>query len=277
MRHFGIFPGQNHKIESDKLTSGVDCLVSTIDRLQHRRDGDKLFLSRVESLVIDEFDTLVDSGHEDNLRRLVEQHLSYGSETNIRQVVFASAKVNKQMMIFTQDFFGPDTDPRLDFKELIEKSTHMNLANLKHEFIHIADFDKLKPLQLLVKEFKKYKRKHNTSAIVFCNSVHSARAIEHALSEQGIKTASMHGDIPPKLRERNFADFKMQEAEVLVATDLASRGLDIPHVSHIINFDFPKTAADYLHRAGRAGRAGREGHVLSLYRQKDMPLLDQMK
>ena len=87
----------------------------------------------------------------------------------------------------------------------------------------------------------------------------------------------MHGDIPPKLRERNFADFKMQEAEVLVATDLASRGLDIPHVSHIINFDFPKTAADYLHRAGSAGRAGREGHVLSLYRQKDMPLLDQMK
>jgi superfamily II DNA/RNA helicase len=153
----------------------------------------------------------------------------------------------------------------------------MNLSNLKHEFIHIADFDKIKPLQLLYKEFKKYKRKHNTSAIVFCNSVQSCRAIEHALSEQGVKTTSMHGDIPSKQREKNFDAFKLQEVDVLVATDLASRGLDIPFVSHIINFDFPKTPADYLHRAGRAGRAGREGFVVSMYREKDMPLLEAMK
>lgn len=88
----------------------------------------------------------------------------------------------------------------------------MNLQNLKHEFIHIADYDKMKPLKLLVKEFRKYARKHNTSAIVFCNSVQAARAIEHALAEQGIKTASMHGDIPPRLREKNFDDFKQGEA-----------------------------------------------------------------
>jgi len=87
----------------------------------------------------------------------------------------------------------------------------------------------------------------------------------------------MHGDIPPRLREKNFDDFKQQKADVLVATDLAARGLDIPHVSHVINFDFPKTNSDYLHRAGRAGRAGREGFVLSMYREKDMPLLDAMR
>ena len=96
----------------------------------------------------------------------------------------------------------------LGYKECIEKSTHMNLSNLKHEFIHIADFDKIKPLTLLMKEFKKYSRKEQTSCIVFCNSVQSARAIEHALSEDGFKTASMHGEIPPKLRESNFEKFK---------------------------------------------------------------------
>ena len=173
------------------------------------------------------------------------------------------------MKALAQDFFGEGTDPSHNFKELIEKSTHMNLQNLKHEFIHIADYDKIKPLKLLIKEFKKYARKNNTSAIVFCNSVQSARAIEHALSEEGFKTTSMHGDIPPKIRERNFEDFKMQKAEVLVATDLASRGLDIPFVSHIINFDFPKSNSDYLHRAGRAGRAGKHGFVMSLYRERD--------
>jgi len=76
------------------------------------------------------------------------------------------------MRQLAQDYFlSPQADPSHNFKELIEKSTHMNLSNLKHEFIHIADYDKIKPLKLLVKEFKKYARKHNTSAIVFCNSI----------------------------------------------------------------------------------------------------------
>ena len=96
----------------------------------------------------------------------------------------------------------------------------------------------------------------------------SARATEHALAEEGYKTAGMHGDIPPRQRDRNFMKFKTQEegTKVLVCTDLAARGLDIPFVSHIINFDFPRSTSDYLHRAGRAGRAGRPGFVLSLYR-----------
>lgn len=79
---------------------------------------------------------------------------------------------------------------------------------MKHEFIHVADYDKVKPLKLLMKEFKKYARKHNTSCMVFCNSVQSARAIEFALSEDGFRTASMHGEIPPKKREKNFEKFK---------------------------------------------------------------------
>lgn len=89
----------------------------------------------------------------------------------------------------------------------------------------------------------------------------------------------MHGDIPPRLRERNFERFKKRDegTQVLVCTDLASRGLDLPHVSHVINFDFPRTNADYLHRAGRAGRAGRPGFVTSLYRERNQPLLEAMK
>ena len=95
-----------------------------------------------------------------------------------------------------KDYFGEDKD----FLKLIEKKTHMNLSHLKHEFIHLADFDKVKPLKLLVKEFKKYANKNKTSCVIFCNSVQSARAIEHALSEDGHKSTCLHGDIPPKIR-----------------------------------------------------------------------------
>mmetsp|Transcript_7879 Transcript_7879/g.13205 ORF Transcript_7879/g.13205 Transcript_7879/m.13205 type:complete len:188 (+) Transcript_7879:816-1379(+) len=165
----------------------------------------------------------------------------------------------------------------LSFQKLIEKRTHMNLSHLKHEFIQVPDFDKIKPLKLLCKEYRKYARKHQTSCIVFCNSITSARAVEHTLAEAGMKSCSLHGDIPPRIRLNNYMKFKMREADVLVATDLASRGLDLPFVSHVINFDFPKTTSDYLHRAGRAGRAGREGFVLSLYKEKDLSILQEMK
>ena len=153
----------------------------------------------------------------------------------------------------------------------------MNLSHLKHEFIQLADFDKIKPLKMLMKEFRQYATKNKTSCIIFCNSVQSARAIEHALAEQGEKTASLHGEIPPKMRANNFEKFKERKADILVATDLASRGLDFPFVSHVMNFDFPKSTSDYLHRAGRAGRAGRPGFVLSLVREKDDPILLEMK
>ena len=153
----------------------------------------------------------------------------------------------------------------------------MNLSHLKHEFIQLADFDKVKPLKMLIKEFRGYAAKNKTSCMVFCNSVQSARAIEHALSEEGEKTTSLHGEIPPRMRLANFEKFKNQKCDILVATDLASRGLDFPFVSHVINFDFPKSTSDYLHRAGRAGRAGRPGFVMSLCRDKDDPILQEMK
>lgn len=187
-----------------------------------------------------------------------------------------------------EEFFGEVIDKekgkidaivRNGFSKIIEKKTHTNLAHVNHEFIHVSDMDKLQPLNLLIKEFKTFqnKKKKDSSCVIFCNSVSSARAINHALTNQGLKTSNMHGDIPSVLRAKEFQDFKDQKTEVLVATDLASRGLDFPFVSHVINFDFPKTVSDYLHRAGRTGRAGREGQVLSLYRNKDLGILEQMK
>jgi superfamily II DNA/RNA helicase len=204
LRFGGLSPNQNHKIEASKLDAGLDCVVSTFERLQHRRDREQLFISNVRTLVFDEFDTLVDSGLEDKIRIILDQYLKDGP----KQVIFASATVSKQMRKVAADYFGDGQDPRGNFREFVEKSTHMNLQHLKHEFIHLADYDKVKPLKLLMKEFKKYARKHNTSCIVFCNSVNSARAIEHALSEDGFKTASMHGDIPPRMRDRNYERFK---------------------------------------------------------------------
>ena len=249
-------------------------LVSTLDRFQYRRGGDKVFMSNVSCLVIDEFDTFLDSGTEKDIRSLIEQFLGTSERQGVKkQLVLSTATVTSRMDGILKDYFSEDSD----FKQLIEKKTHQNLSHLKHEFIQLADFDKVKPLKMLVKEFRAYASKNKTSAVIFCNSVQSARAIEHALAEEGEKTACLHGEIPPRMRQRNFERFKDRKADILVATDLASRGLDFPFVSHILNFDFPKSTSDYLHRAGRAGRAGREGYVLSLVRDKDEPIFAEMR
>jgi len=105
-----------------------------------------------------------------------------------------SATVNKKMTELARRFFD-EKDP--NFQIFVEKSTHLNLSNLKHEFIALPDYDKIKPLQLLCKEYRKYARKNNTACIIFCNSVNSARAIEHALAADGMETCSLHGEIPP--------------------------------------------------------------------------------
>jgi superfamily II DNA/RNA helicase len=122
-----------------------------------------LFISNVETLIIDELDTFIDSGREKDIKKLLDQYLK-----EPRQVIFVSATVTKAMRGLIGDYLS---DEDLGYRELIEKSTHMNLQNLNHEFIHLADYDKIKPLKLLMKEFKKYTRKHNTSCMVFCNSV----------------------------------------------------------------------------------------------------------
>lgn len=164
-----------------------------------------------------------------------------------------------------------------NFANLIEKNTHMNLSNLDHEFIKLSEIDKYNPLEMLLKEFRVFRKEANTSAIVFCNSIQSARSAEHKISELGFKVSSLHGDIPPRMRSQYFEDFKSQKTNILVSTDLGSRGLDFPFVSHVINLDFPRTVSDYIHRAGRAGRAGKLGYVKSFYRNYDTPLIEEMR
>ncbi len=133
LKFFSLYSGQSHSIETRKLREGVDCLVSTLDRLQYRRDGDKLFVSNLSSLVIDELDTFLDAGKEDLLCKLIDQHLTDGARKNIdKQLIMCTATISKRMERMARRFFAVE-DP--SFRIIVEKNTHMNLSNLKHEFI----------------------------------------------------------------------------------------------------------------------------------------------
>ena len=213
------------------------------------------------------------------IRKRNSNEMQYVHEKKIendinRQIVFCSATVTKQIEKLSSDYWIPGDK---NFINLIEKNTHMNLANLDHEFIKLSEKDKYGPLDKILREFKAFQKEAKTSAMLFVNSIQSARSAEHTLSALGFKVSSLHGDIPPLMRKQYFEDFKNRETEILVSTDLGSRGLDFPFVSHIFNLDFPKTVSDYMHRAGRAGRAGRPGYVKSFYRSYDMPIIEEMR
>ena len=109
--------------------------------------------------------------------------------------------------------------------------------------------------------------------MLFCNSQQSARFVDHTLREDGYKTANYHGAVPANERAANYKAFLRSEAHILVTTDLAARGLDQLDVSHVVQFDFAKSAADYVHRCGRTARAGKRGTVTSLVTKSDTELV----
>lgn len=113
--------------------------------------------------------------------------------------------------------------------------------------------------------------------LIFCNTVKSLHDLEYYLSQMKIQTTTLHGDLSRSMRQTSINKFNGRSVNIMLATDLASRGLDFPFLELVANYDFPMTISDYLHRAGRTGRAGKSGAVYTLYHQKNMDMINQLK
>ena len=151
---------------------------------------------------------------------------------------------------------------------LLTECAHRPPGALRHR-MELVRGDKLEALLRLLAGAD------DTRTIVFCRGVQSARAVALALEADGFRVSSSHGSMPERMRRRYLADFVADDTPrkpILVSTDLAARGLNLPGVEHIVNFDFPASAALYLHRAGRAGRMGAPGRVTSLLKRSEVPL-----
>lgn len=229
-------------------------------------------------MVFDEADALIDSGYDQDLAhfmRIVTNPEVIEQRGSAARAIFVSATLGGSLREFLKTVFGAQNSPR--FERVIDSSTHLNLANIRHDFIHLPEFDKHKSLEGVVKQVTQSLKKNGTKAIVFCESVKSAQSTEYFLQQMGHETVSLHGDVPARLRVQNYERFQKGDVNLLVATDVGGRGLDFKKVSHVINFDFPQTASDYLHRVGRTGRAGQSGTAISLYRNSDLPLVNKLR
>lgn len=246
-----IYGGQDIKIQFKALKRGTQIVVGTPGRIKDHLQRGSLNLSNVEYLVLDEADQMLDMGFADELKDII----SRTSET--RQTVMFSATLSKNLMNLAKNYQKDAKHINLVAKN---ESRNSNIQQLCFNLKHSA---KDSCLENLLNEYKIF------SGIIFCNTKRKVDELTKLLLKKKFLAASIHGDIKQKKRDQVMKNFRKGAIELLIATDVASRGIDISNLEAVINYDLPKFDEDYLHRIGRTGRAGKTGFAFNLLTKND--------
>ena len=240
-----MFGGVGMNPQVDALRRGVDILVATPGRLLDHHQQGNLDLSHVEYFVLDEADRMLDMGFIHDIRR-----------------VLAILPQKKQSLLFSATFSDEIkalAERLLNSPKVIEVARRNATADTIAQKVHPVDRDRKKELLAhLIKENNWHQ------VLVFTRMKHGANRLAEFLEKQDITAMAIHGNKSQGARTRALSEFKSGQLQVLVATDIAARGIDIDQLPHVVNYELPNVAEDYVHRIGRTGRAGAEGEALSL-------------
>ncbi len=253
--------GRNHKLtvaliiggvsfddQLKKLDRGVDILIATPGRLLDLFERGKILMTGVEILVIDEADRMLDMGFIPDIERICKL-LPF-----TRQTLFFSATMPPEIKRLADQFLSNPIR--------VEASKPATAATTISQYIVPSGrepVDKRAVLRTLIRNADNFK-----NAIIFCNRKRDVATLHRSLSKHGFSVGALHGDMDQRARMATLDDFRKDRITLLVASDVAARGLDIPAVSHIFNFDVPTHAEDYIHRIGRTGRAGLTGTSITI-------------
>ncbi len=240
-----IFGGVSINPQIDRLRRGVDVIVATPGRLLDHMQQKTVDLSGIEILILDEADRMLDMGFIRDMRK-----------------IFAVLPKKRQTLMFSATFSddikrlaGDLQQNRAEIQVAQQNTTADRVSQLVHPV------DKARKRELLSQRIGKEDWRQ---VLVFTRTKHGANRLAEQLSDDGISSSAIHGNKSQGARTRALADFKAGAVRVLVATDIAARGLDIDRLPHVINYELPHVAEDYVHRIGRTARAGQEGQAISL-------------
>ncbi|WP_184459570.1 DEAD/DEAH box helicase [Rhizobium aethiopicum] len=256
-----LIGGVSFEDQDRKLERGADVLICTPGRLLDHFERGKLLMSGVEILVIDEADRMLDMGFIPDIERIAKL-IPF-----TRQTLFFSATMPPEIQKLADRF--------LQNPERIEVAKPASAAKtVTQRFVasHGKDYEKRAVLRELVRAQTELK-----NAIIFCNRKKDVADLFRSLERHGFSVGALHGDMDQRSRTTMLQNFRDGNLQLLVASDVAARGLDIPDVSHVFNFDVPIHSEDYVHRIGRTGRAGRSGAAFTLVTKRDTKFVDAIE
>tara|TARA_R110000868_G_scaffold116677_3_gene310375 strand:- start:353 stop:1867 length:1515 start_codon:yes stop_codon:yes gene_type:complete len=256
-----LIGGVSFDEQEKKLVRGADVLIATPGRLLDHFERGKLLLTGVEILVIDEADRMLDMGFIPDIERICKL-IPF-----TRQTLFFSATMPKEIQKLADQF--------LHNPARIEVAARSSAAlTVTQNAVHCGSkpSEKRAALRQLIDNAKDLQ-----NAIIFCNRKRDVATVARSLERHGYNAGALHGDMDQHARMKMLASFKDLSTTLLVASDVAARGLDIPEVSHVFNFDVPTHAEDYVHRIGRTGRAGRSGTAFTLVSPSERKYLDAVE
>lgn len=244
LRAVTLYGGTGYETQTRALKRGVDVIVATPGRLYDHIERKNCDLSQIEIFVLDEADRLLDMGFMPQVRKIIAK------VSKERQTLMFSATIDARIERIAGDFMDDPITVRVN-------PTQVEPKEIAQEVMYVTEFSKDALLAKLIVEHSM------NSAIVFTRTRRRATWVTDRLKDAGIKAEEIHSDISQSQRERTLENFRDAKFPILVATDVAARGLDIPAISHVINYDLPDSPDDYVHRIGRTGRAGRTGVAFS--------------
>jgi superfamily II DNA/RNA helicase len=258
LRSAVVFGGIDMKPQTLQLKAGVEVLIATPGRLLDHIEAKNAVLNQVEYVVLDEADRMLDIGFLPDLQRI----LSYLPKE--RQTLLFSATFSPEIRRLANSY--------LQEPVLVEVARpNATASKVEQRFISTTDDDKRQVVKQLLKQ------RALGQAIVFVNSKLGAARLARSFERDGLRTAALHGDKSQDERLKSLAAFKAGEVDLLVATDVAARGLDIADLPAVFNFDVPFNAEDYVHRIGRTGRAGASGLAVTLVTRDDARLVSDIE
>lgn len=258
LRQTVLFGGMNMEIQKQDLRQGCEIVIATVGRLLDHVQQKNIQLNKVEIVVLDEADRMLDMGFIDDIRKIMQMLPAQ------RQTLLFSATFAPAIQRLAQDFMHQP-------EEIQVAAQNTTSANVEQHIIALDNGRKRALLQRLILDLD------IAQVIVFCNTKQSVDQVNRELNRRGISAQAIHGDKSQQTRLETLSQFKEGSLRVLVATDVAARGLDIAELPFVINYELPLNAEDYVHRIGRTGRAGAEGIAISLMDEQEQKIFNAIK
>ncbi len=254
-----LIGGTSFKEQDLLIDKGVDVLIATPGRLLDHFERGKLILSDVKVMVVDEADRMLDMGFIPDIEEIFKK------TPFTRQTLFFSATMAPEIERITNTFLSAPVKIEVARAATTNENIKQGVVMFKGSRRDRADSEKRKLLRALIDA----EGDACTNAIIFCNRKSDVDIVSKSLKKYGYDAGAIHGDLDQSVRTRTLDGFRDNKLRFLVASDVAARGLDIPAVSHVFNFDVPSHAEDYVHRIGRTGRAGRSGVAIMICNPRD--------